>query len=283
VAAESLEQASNLLLEHGEKARVMAGATDLIIPMKDHAVRPEPDLIIDIKRVPGLDGLYFDEETGLHVGALTTLRTIEHSDLVKEKYPAAAAAAKDIASTQIRAKGTMAGNICNASPSCDSGPIIVASGASIEVYSAKTGKRTIPAEEFFVGVKRTALQPGEIVTEIVFPPLKENERAVYLKHAVRKAMDLAIVGIAAVIRMENGVCTDARLSAGAVAVKPIRLPDAEEVLKGQKLTDEVIEKAALAAQNECHPISDIRASKEYRSAMVRVFTKRAVKQALADF
>lgn len=283
VAATSLEEASNLLLEHGSTARVMAGATDLIIPMKDHAVRPEPDLLVDIKKVPGLDELTYDEKTGLSVGALTTLRTIEHSPLVKEKYPAVAVAAKDIASTQIRAKGTMAGNICNASPSCDSGPIIVAGEAQIHVYSAKNGSRVIPAADFFVGVKRTALQPGEIVTKIVFPALDQNERAVYLKHAVRKAMDLAIVGIAAILKVEDGICTRARLSAGAVAIKPIRLPDAEAVLVGQKLTDEVIEKAAQAAQDECHPISDIRASKEYRSAMVKVFTKRAVKQALADF
>ena len=215
------------------------------------------------------------------MGALTTLRTLEFSPIVKEKYPAVAVAAKSIASTQIRAKGTMAGNICNASPSCDSGPIVVASDARIQIHS-KDGDREIRGGEFFKGVKKTALEPGDIVTAIIFPPLAENQKAVYMKHAVRKAMDLAIVGIAAIITVENDICTEARIAAGAVVATPIRMTAAEEYLTGKKLTDEVIEEAADIAVKSCSPISDIRASKEYRSAMVKVFTKRAIKRALQE-
>ena len=279
--AKDLDEASGKLAELGPTAKVMAGATDLIIPMKDHAVRPEPEYLVDIKKIEGLDYLEYDEKEGLKVGALTTLRTLEHSELVKEKYPAVATAAKRIASTQIRAKGTMVGNICNASPSCDSGPIVLASDAKILVHG-KDGERTIQAADFFKGVKRTALEPGDIVTGIVFPPLAENQKAVYMKHAVRKAMDLAIVGVAVIITVENDVCTDAKIALGAVAATPIRAPKAEEALIGKKLTDEVIENAATIAMESCSPISDIRASKEYRSAMVRVFTKRAIKKALED-
>lgn len=279
--AESLDDASEKLARLGPTAKVMAGATDLIIPMKDHAIRPEPEYLIDIKKLPGLDTLTYDEQTGLTVGALTTLRTLEHSPLVQEKYPAVAAAAKSIASTQIRAKGTMAGNICNASPSCDSGPIVLASNATIRVHGVN-GEREIPAGEFFRGVKKTALEPGDVVTAIVFPPLAKNQSAVYLKHSVRKAMDLAIVGVAAILTVEHGVCTDASIAVGAVATTPIRVPRAEQALIGKTLTDEVIEQAAQLAMDSCSPISDIRASKEYRSAMVKVFTKRAVKQALAQ-
>lgn len=281
MVAQSLDEASNLLVELGPTAKIMAGATDLIIPMKDHAVRPEPEYLIDIKRLPGLDQLEYSEEEGLKIGALTTLRTIEHSELVRKVYPAVAYAAKSIASTQIRAKGTMVGNICNASPSCDSGPIVMATDATI-LYHAKDGDRKMKASEFFKGVKKTALEPGDIVTGIVFPPLKNNQKAVYIKHAVRKAMDLAIVGVAVVITVEDKICTEASIALGAVATTPIRVPKAEEYLVGKKLTEEVIDKAAQIAKESCSPISDIRASKEYRSEMVRVFTKRAIKKALEE-
>lgn len=281
MVAQSLEEASNLLAELGPTAKVMAGATDLIIPMKDHAVRPEPEYLIDIKKLPDLNQLEYSEEEGLKIGALTTLRTIENSPLVKSVYPAVATAAKSIASTQIRAKGTMVGNICNASPSCDSGPIVLATDARI-LYHGLEGDRELNAGEFFKGVKKTALEPGDIVAGIIFPPLKKNQKAVYIKHSVRKAMDLAIVGVAVVITVENKICTDARIAVGAVAATPIRAPKAEEFLVGKELTDEVIEEAAQITMDSCSPISDIRASKEYRSAMVKVFTKRAIKKALED-
>lgn len=281
LVALDLDEASNTLAELGPTARVMAGATDLIIPMKDHAIWPEPEYLIDIKKIQGLDYLEYDEKEGLKVGALTTLYTLEHSKLVKKKYPAVATAAKSIASTQTRAKGTMVGNICNASPSCDSGPIVVASDARILIHG-KDGEREIRGGDFFKGVKKTALEPGDIVTGIIFPPLSKNQRAVYIKHAVRKAMDLAIVGVAVIITVEDDVCTDVRIALGAVATTPIRAPKAEEALIGKKLDDDVIENAARIAMDSCSPISDIRASKEYRSAMVRVFTKRAIKKALED-
>ena len=281
IAAQSLDEASNLLVELGPTARIMAGATDLVIPMKDHAVKPEPEYLIDIKKLPDLDQLEYSEEEGLKIGALTTLRTIEHSPLVKQVNPAVAVAAKSIASTQIRAKGTMVGNICNASPSCDSGPIVLASDARI-LYHGQDGDREMKAGEFFKGVKKTALEPGDIVTAIVFPPLKKNQKAAYIKHSVRKAMDLAIVGVAVVITVEDGICTDARIAVGAGAATPIRTPKSETFLIGKKLTDEVIEEAAQLTMESCSPISDIRASKEYRSAMVKVFTKRAIKKALEE-
>lgn len=274
---ETLKEACNLLAEYGSDAKVMAGATDLIPPMKDKAIKPE--CLIDLNNISGLDYLEFDAAEGLKIGALTKLRTIETSDLVKEKNPAVAHAAKVVASTQIRAKGTMVGNICNASPSCDTAPILLAQGAKILVQGPEK-ERVIPIEEFFVGVKKTALETGEIVTGIVIPTLAENEKAVYMKHAVRKAMDLAIIGVAAKIKVENGICTDAKITLGAVATTPIRAPKAEAILIGKELTDEVITEASVAAMDSCNPISDIRASAEYRKDMIRVFTKRAIKQAL---
>ena len=277
LAPKTIGEACNLLLELGSPAKVMAGATDLIPPMKDKAISPE--YLIDLKKIPDLDYLEYDEKEGLKIGALTTLRTIDTSPLVKEKNPAVAHAAKVVASTQIRAKGTMAGNICNASPSCDTAPNLLAQGAKILVQGPNKD-RIIQAEDFFLGVKKTSLEPGEIVTGIVIPPLAENERAAYIKHAVRKAMDLAIIGVAVKIKVEDGICTDAHIALGAVAATPIRAPKAEEALIGKALTDEVIVKASEEAMDSCHPISDIRASAEYRKDMIRVFTKRAVRQAM---
>ena len=278
--ASSLEEACKFMLEHDGKAKVMAGATDLIPPMRDKVFTPE--YIIDLKKIPGLDTLSYDEKEGLKIGCLTTLRTLETSELVKEKNPAVAHAAKVIASTQIRAKGTLVGNICNASPSNDSAPNLLAQGAKVYVQGVN-GNRVIPAEDFCVGVRKNALQPGEIVTHVIVPPLADNEKAAYIKFAVRKAMDLAIIGVAAKIKVENGICTDAKIALGAVAVKPILVPAAAEALIGKELTDEVIAAAAKAAMDSCSPISDIRASKEYRKAMVGVYTKRAIKQCLEQF
>ena len=277
LAPATLEEACKLLADLGTGAKAMAGATDLIPPMKDKVITPE--YLVDLKNIPGLDYLEYDEEEGLKIGALTTLREIEKSALVQEKNPAVAHAAKVVASTQIRAKGTMVGNICNASPSCDTAPILLANGAKILVQGVE-GTREIGIDDFFLGVKKTALQPGEIVTGIVVPPLKEGESDAYIKHAVRKAMDLAIIGVACKIKVEDGICKAARIALGAVATTPIRATKAEEILIGKELTDEVIEEAAQAAMDSCSPISDIRASKEYRKAMIGVFTKRAIKQAL---
>lgn len=277
-APSTLEEACKLLVEL-DNAKVFAGATDMIPPMKDKAFTCEH--VIDLKRIPGLDYLEYDEKEGLKIGALTTLYTIETSELVKEKNPAVAKAAKYVASTQIRMKGTMVGNICNASPSCDSGPILVAMGAKVLVVGNE-GTREIAIDDFFISPRNTTLKKGEIVTGIVIPPLKDNEGAAYIKHAVRKAMDLAIVGVAARIKVENGICVNAALGLGAVAIKPVRALEAEAVLIGKELTDEVINEAAEVAKAHVKPISDIRASKEYRADMIKVFTKRAVKEALEN-
>lgn len=277
IKAKTIEEACNLLKELGSSAKIMAGATDLIPPMRDKAFTAE--YLIDIKDCPGLHYLEYDENEGLKIGALTTLREIETSPIVKEKNPAVAYAAKVVASTQIRYKATMAGNICNASPSNDSSPNLLAQDATILIQGVN-GPRKVKMGEFNVGFKKTCLEPGEIVTGIIIPPLKENEAAAYIKHAVRKAMDLAIVGVACKIKVEDGVCTDAKVALGAVAITPIRSYNAEKALIGTRLTDEDIIKASEAAMEDSKPVSDIRASKEYRKDMVRVFTKRAIRQAM---
>jgi CO/xanthine dehydrogenase FAD-binding subunit len=279
VAAHSIEEAGNLAAEAGDKCVVMAGGTDLIVLMKDRLLKP--GYILDIKRIPGMDRLEYFPNEGLKIGALTKLRTIETSQIVQKKFKAVADAVHYVASTQIRAKGTMVGNICNASPSADTAPILLVLNASVKTFRISPDNgRTIHIGEFFKGVGKTALTAGEIVTEINIPDLGAGECAAYIKHAVRKAMDLAIVGVAAWLKMNGNKCVDCRIALGAVAPTPIRTARAEKILIGQKLTDELIEQAGIAASEDCSPISDVRASAEYRKDMIRVFTKRSIKKAL---
>lgn len=273
----TIEEATNLLLELGDSAKIINGGTDLIPPMNDGVLKPE--YLIDIKGIPDMDYLKYDEKGGLKIGALTKLRNIELSKMVKDKNPSIAQAAKYVASTQVRAKGTMAGNICNASPSCDTAPILIAQDAKVLVRGPENTLK-VPAGEFFKGVKKTILEKGEIVTGIIVPPLASDEYAAYIKHSVRKAMDLAIVGVAVWLKMNGEKCLDCRIVLGAVATTPIRAPKAEEILVGKEISDELLEEAGVAAMNSCHPINDVRASAEYRYDMVRVFTKRTVKKAL---
>ena len=281
LAPGSAEEAIGLLVQYGEKAKLMAGGTDLINYMKDGVLAPE--VIIGLKEIKGMDQIVYDEEKGLTIGALTKLIDIERSDVVKENYPALAEAVHLIASTQIRNKGTLTGNVCNASPSADSVPALFVYGASLTVKGPE-GERVIPIGDFYQGFKKLALKPGEMVISITLPPVKENEKAAYLAHTVRKAMDLAIVGVAAKITLdENGVCTDAKIALGAVAISCVRAPQAESVLIGRKITPEIAEIAGREAMKDCKPISDVRASAEYRHDMVRVFTRRAVLAAADRF
>ena len=282
LAPTTLEEAMQLYSELGSGAKIMAGGTDIIPPMRDKAPGSKCDFLIDIKHVPGLDYIEYDEKQGLKIGCLTKLYDIQTSKLVKEKNPAVAQAAKYVASTQIRHKGTMVGNICNASPSCDTAPILISCGAVAKVHG-KDADRDLPLGEFFKGVKKTNLEPGEVVTGLVIPPLAEDECAAYIKFSVRKAMDLAIVGVAAWLKMDGNKVVDARITLGAVAITPVRAYNAEKALIGNEITDELLQKVGEAAMTDCKPISDVRASAEYRHDMVRVFTKRAIMKAIEGY
>ncbi|MBQ9015078.1 MAG: xanthine dehydrogenase family protein subunit M [Firmicutes bacterium] len=277
VKASSLEEASKLAAEKGDKAVLMAGGTDVILLIHGKAI--PADTVIDIKGIPGLEEIQYVEGEGMRIGALVKLYDIQNSEVVKEKMPALADAARYVASPQIRRKGTMVGNICNASPSADTASILVAMNAVVKVYNAE-GEKDIPIDDFFKGVKKTALQPGDVVTGIFVPELKAGEGSAYFKHSVRKAMDLAIIGVGAKITMDGAKIADARVCMGGVGITPLRAKNAEQILIGNEITDELLEKAGVAASQECSPISDVRASAEYRTDMIRVYTKRAVKKAV---
>lgn len=285
LAPKTLDEAISILKEHGDEAKILAGGTDLINPLKEHALDDnvkKPAYLVDIKNLPDMDKIEYDPEKGLSIGALVKIVDIEHSEVVNKEYPALAEAAHVIASNQIRSKGTMVGNICNASPSADSVPTLIVLGASLEIAGPE-GKRNVLVENFYKGFKKVDLQAGEVVTGIQIPSMADNTKAVYIKHAFRKAMDLAIVGVAAQVTVEDGICKDAKVALGAVSIHAVRAKHAEEILIGSDLSKEVLEEAGKAAMLDCKPISDVRASAEYRHDMVRVFTKRSVTKALQQF
>lgn len=273
---ESLEEALKLLKRHGKNAKVLAGGTDLVPLLKRKELAPE--YIISINSVPGLKGITQDGQGGLKIGAATTYAELLSSSIVRDRYPALVDAAQDVAAAQVRNLGTIGGNLCHAAPSADMSPPLIILGAKAEIAGPK-GRRTIPLEEFFRGPNRTALKANEMLVAIQVPSPGPGAGAAYLKLGARRAMEIAMVGVAAWVRLKDGLCQEARIALGAVAPKPIRAIKAEQLLWGKGLSSEVIGEAAAQAAKEAKPISDVRCSADYRRQMVRVLAGRALNKA----
>jgi len=270
----SLSEALDLLAKYDGKGSVLAGGTDLLVSMKKREVLPEH--LISLKGLAELKGIH-DEKEGMKIGALVTLGEIEHSKTIQDKFRVLWDAAQVMASRQIRNLGTIGGNLCSAQPSADTAPPLIVLNASVEIISPK-GKRKVLVENFFKGPGESHLKPGEILTQILIPhPLKKSGGA-YFKLMRRAAMDLAQVGIAACLSFdsEKRVCTGARIALGAVGLTPIRALKAEQILLNKELNETVGKEAGKIAAQEANPRSSLRASKEYRRAMIEVLTKRAV-------
>ncbi|HVN22620.1 MAG TPA: xanthine dehydrogenase family protein subunit M [Syntrophorhabdales bacterium] len=272
----SLDEALSLFAQYQKDAKPMAGGTDLIPQLKGREVAT-PRVVVDLKAIPGLNGISYDPAKGMAIGALATITSVERSPVVMEHYPMLAQALTTLASPQVRNRATITGNICSAVPSADSAPTLLAMEAQVKAVSRK-GERLIPVTQFFMGPRQTVLANDELITEIRIPAPPARSRGVYLKLSPRKSMDLAVVGVAAFVVKEGDMCKDVRIALGAVAPTPIREPRAESALQGKKMTDEAIEEAARAASSECRPIDDHRAAREYRCDMVYVLTRRALAQ-----
>jgi carbon-monoxide dehydrogenase medium subunit len=272
----TLQDAVALLGRFDGKASVLAGGTDLLVEIKEQLRRPLH--VVNIKKIPGIDAFSYDERSGLRIGALVTARALETSPMVLAKYPALAQAARELGSIQIRNRATLIGNVCRASPSADTLPPLIADGASVKLFGP-AGERSVALEKFFTGPGQTLLAPNELVTEISIPAPAPHTGKVYLKHGRRKAMELATVGVAVALTMEGERCRDVSIVLGAVAPTPIRAPGAEAVLRGAIADAERIATAARAARSEARPISNVRASAEYRGEMVEVLTRRALERA----
>jgi carbon-monoxide dehydrogenase medium subunit len=272
----NLEEASALLVRHRAQASLLAGGTDLLVEIREHIRWPKH--VVNVKRIPGLAVLEYDDRSGLRFGALVTAREIETSPVVLEKYPGLAQAARELGSIQVRHRATVVGNICRASPSADTLPPLIADGASVRIHGP-AGGRTVALEDFFTGPGKTDLAPGELVTEVAVPAPAPRTGKHYIKHGRRKAMELATVGVAVALTLEGERCREIRIALGAVAPTPIRARAAEDALRGRRLDGAAIAAAARIAMGACRPISNVRASADYRREMVGVLTARAIERA----
>lgn len=255
----------------------MAGGTDVLVKIKKGDLRPLQ--VIDMKGIQEMEDFSISENR-FSIGALTRIRTLETSPEVKEKLPLLAQAAGKLGSVQVRNRATLGGNLCNAAPSAETAPALLALDACAEIYG-REGPRTVNIKEFFTGPGSTILKEGEILTSLKIP-LNDRKRqgALYYKLANRKAMDIAFVGVAVLLEIdEDDRISKARIALGAVAPTPIRAPSAEKVLKGKVLDHETVLKSAELAGESCSPISDLRASAEYRRAMVNRLCQRGLMEA----
>ncbi len=272
----SLSEALSLLDQHSKAAKIFAGGTDLLVNMKEGEL--SPGYLIDIKGIPGQDYIRYDKRKGLRIGALTTIRQIEISRVVREQSLPLAQAAKVLGSVQVRNRATIGGNLCNASPSAETAPSLLVLGAKVKLVGSR-GERVLPLEEFFVGPGLTVLDK-EILTEIMVPPLSPHTRGVYMSVSRRRAVDLALVGVAVavVVDPDKGQWKEVKIALGAVAPTPMRATRAEGILNGKRINAALIEEAAQMASDEARPISDVRASAWYREEMVSVLVQRALEQ-----
>ncbi len=271
---ETLQETSELLIRYGKETKLMAGGTDLLVRMKDELIHPR--YVIDLKHIPSLDQIGLDE-THLKIGALTHIHDLEISPLIRRDFEMVAEAASMIGSLQIRNKGTVGGNLCNASPSADLAPPLIALGARVKIFG-KGGDRFEQLEHFFTGPGATILGPGEILTEIQIPAPQSNSWGIYLKFSPRRAMDLAVVGVGALLMLNpsDSVCRKARIVLGAVAPTPLRAKKAEQILEGHRIEKNLIDKVSSVAAEESSPISDIRGSVWYRREIIKVLVERSI-------
>ena len=275
VFPETLEAAIEALDARG--AIPLAGATDLIPAMRRGELTPRR--LVDLKRIPQLRGIR-RSRAGVRIGAAVPVADLLSDPVIAREAPLLAETARQFGAPQIRTLATVGGNLCNAAPSADLALPLLVLDARVEIRGPD-GRRTLDLCEFFRGVNRTALSRGEIVTAVIVPRRRARQGAAHIKLGIRRAMDLAVVGVAAAVELQRGdACRRVRIALGAVAPRPMRATRAEAVLEGRVVTEAVIDAAAEAAANQCRPISDVRGSAEYRRDMVRTLTARALREAV---
>jgi CO/xanthine dehydrogenase FAD-binding subunit len=280
LAAKTVEEALELLSQHkDDEYRIIAGGQSLNTAMKHRLIAPA--YIIDIKNISDLNYITFDEKQGLKIGAAATHRSLEKSPIVREKYSVLCEMEENVASVETRNWGTVVGDLCNADPAVDPGPPLIALDAKITIAS-KGEERTVDAEEFALDFFETAVQPGEMVTEIEIPALPPHSGAYFTKYSQIHG-DYALASASVLITLDDKKekCVNARIGLGGVGTTPIRAKKAEEILKGKKITDAVLAEAAKAASEESSPISGIEASAEYKKELAGTLVKRVGKEALA--
>lgn len=274
---DSLAQAAELLARHAPHARALAGGTDLLVDLKTG--RSQVAHVVSLNRLADLRGVR-EQPSHLRIGALTTPGELLRAPVIRTRFPAFRDALADMAAPQVRNMATVGGNIASAVPSADLPPILICYRAAV-VLHAQTGERSVPLAEFFLGPRRTVMQPGEILTAIHVPFPPRRFGAAYARFALRAANACAVAGVAAAVELEpNGVVRTACLVLGAVAPRPQPVESAAAALAGRVPTPDDIDQAARAAMKAAEPISDLRGSAEYRREVVGVLARRALTDAL---
>jgi carbon-monoxide dehydrogenase medium subunit len=291
----TLEEALTLFAKYGEKAKLIAGGTDVIVMIKQKTMAP--DVLISLQGIPGLGQIKFNGS--LSIGPMVTHRAIEKSEVIRKNFSALTDAADFLGSIQIRNVATIGGNICTAAPSADTATPLLVLGTQVKIKSLKE-ERTIPIEEFFKGPGKTVLKPGELVKELIIPKPLPNTGSAYYKLQRRLALDLPILGVSILISLDKNkvtcsdmlctaspissvlhkmeedqiVCKEVRIALGVAAPTPLRAVKAEALLRGKKLSDELLEEVAATASKEAQPRDSIRGEAWYRRDMIRVLVKR---------
>lgn len=272
IAPTSLAEALQMKKEQGAEARVIAGATDLILRMRDEVL--SPSLLIDLRRIP-LDGIVIAGDE-MRLGAFVSMSQVLESADINRLFPALPEACREFAGPPIRNRGTLGGNIVNASPAADLVPPLIAYDAAI-VLSSSGGDRVLPLVEFFVGPGESVIAADEILTEIRLPLMPPLSAATFIKLGQRRSMAISQVNVATRLSVdESSVVNEARIVLGSVAPVPMRAVAAEQIISGEVLSEELLCAAAQKAREEIAPISDVRASHSYRLAMTEVLVRRAL-------
>lgn len=275
ISASSIQDVYQALAEKKDKARIVAGATDLILEM-ERGVRKGIETLIDVSRISGLNGITYDEKGWIHLGPLVTHNHCVESKLLREAALPLALACWEVGSPQIRNRGTVAGNLITASPANDTITPLMALDARLVIGSLR-GTREVDLKNFYTGVRRTVLEPDEMLVDITFPALKEKNRGTFIKFALRRAQAISLVNTAIVLQMAGDVIEKAAITLGAVAPTIVHAVEAEAFLAGKLLDDETIFHAAGLAVRSARPISDIRGSAGYRRQMAQVIVRRGLK------
>ena len=269
----SLEDAVAVLAERGAGACVLAGGTDVIAQLRDDVITPE--VVVDIKGIPGLADIRATGER-LFIGPLVTFTDIIESELIRESFPLFYEAAVNVASKGVRNRGTVAGNICSAVPSCDAGPVLLVHDARVLIVGPE-GERDVPIDDWFVGPKKTDLRTGELVVGLELPASAHTWAGSYVKLRRYRGEDLAQASVAVLVSPEH----EYRVAFGAVGPRPVRARKLEAAIKGRELSDEMLALARTHVAGETSPITDIRATAEYRAHMLEVMLERGLRAAAA--
>jgi xanthine dehydrogenase iron-sulfur cluster and FAD-binding subunit A len=274
ISSSQVDEVLAILADKQGKARLIAGATDLILEL-ERGGRKEVETIVDISRLDGMDRIWKDAEGTIHMGCLVTHNDCVASDIVQNFGLPLALACWQVGSPQIRNRGTVAGNLITASPANDTIPALMALEASLKLVS-KRGERIVPLAEFYTGVRRNVMAADELLTEISFKAMGPNDQGYFTKNALRKAQAISLVNAAFVISTANGLVTKARIALGSVSPTIVRAAEAEEFLVGKPMNESVVAEAGALAANAAKPIDDVRGSAKYRKHIVTVVVKRGL-------